>query len=420
MPLNNVRINALIRSAKDSGEETTEADGTVPGLTFKVRGNGKASWLLRYSIGGNKKSVTIGQYPAWGISEARTYAKELRRKSDTGIDVGLDKRQKKQEAAEAWTVDKLAAYYFDLASRDLASHTYKQRLRLYAKYIGPTYGSRPIPSIKPIDIGDSLRESHPFGKTIPRNLLILWTQFFHHAVGQGMVAANPCRDIRPETITGKIAPPKQRIVLHQDELRAFLRAIKAIPRPYELAIRLLLLTGVRISQLSEAKIEEFDLSEGLWRIPPERRKNRRFTHGPHEVSLPAEAAQWVSELIRLADESEYLFPQEGRRHVQGRTPRSKGVTIAGWMHRIREEPPHLWRRVTPHDLRANCKSLLAELRVDYEVRQRYLDHAKEAAMDRVYDKSELTEFKAEAARRLLAYLNRLESESPPQKVVPIR
>lgn len=420
MPLNNVRINAIIRSAKESGIETTEADGTVPGLTFKVRSNGTASWLLRYSIGGKKKAVTIGQYPSWGISEARSYAKELRRKSDTGTDVALDKKKRKREAIETWTVDRLARYYFELSSKDLAPHTHNQRLRLYEKYIKPTYGVYPIPSIKPIDIGNCMRDSMPYGKTIPRMLLILWTQFFHHAVGQGMVHANPCRDIRPEAITGKSQPPKQRVALRDDELRPFLKAIKAIPRPYELAIRLLLLTGVRVSQLSEAKVDEFDLANGMWLIPPERRKNRRFTQGPHEISLPDEAVQWISELMRLADSSEYLFPQEGRRHVQGRTPRSKGVTIAGWMHRIREDPPHLWRRVTPHDLRATCKSLLAELRIDYEVRQRYLDHAKEAAMDRVYDKSELMDFKAEAARRLLAHLNRLESETPSQKVVPIR
>ena len=66
-----------------------------------------------------------------------------------------------------------------------------------------------------------------------------------------------------------------------------------------------------------------------------------------------------------------------------------------------------WRRVTPHDLRATCKSLLTELRIDYETRQRYLDHALGSAMDRVYYKADLLDHKADAARRLLAYIKRL-------------
>ena len=67
-----------------------------------------------------------------------------------------------------------------------------------------------------------------------------------------------------------------------------------------------------------------------------------------------------------------------------------------------------------------CKTYLAELRVDYEVRQEYLDHAKGTVVDRVYDKAGLLEGKAEAARKLLAYLIRLETEIQSQKVVPIR
>jgi integrase len=171
--------------------------------------------------------------------------------------------------------------------------------------------------------------------------------------------------------------------------------------------------------LTEATADEFDLEVGLWSIPHARRKNRRFTVGPHEKPLPQEAIEWVRELKTMQDRKGYLFPQECRRHVDGRTERSKRTTIGGWLDRIHAESQS-WRRVTPHDFRAMCKTYLTELRIDYEIRQEYLDHAKATVVDRIYDKADLLEGKADAAKRLMAYLKRLESDVPSQKVVPIR
>lgn len=413
-------INAKLKQAKEQGKEIVVPDGTVPGLNFRVTPAGTGSWFLRYRLAGSMKKITIGQYPAWGIADAREKAKQLRREVDTGTDVALQKRRQKQEARSAWTVDDLAGYYFRLTEKDLAPHTHAQRVRQYERYIKPAWGSIPVNKITPADIGDCVRSSAEAGKTLPRNLLITWTQFFHVAVGQGMVPANPCRDLKASAIVGsKEDAPKQRTALKEAELRPFLKALPELPRPYELAIRLLLLTGVRVSQLSEAKAEEFDLEAGIWHIPPERRKNRRFTQGPHDMPLPGEAVAWVKELLLMADRSSYLFHQESRRHVEGRTPRSKGNTIGAWLDRIHKEHGQ-WRRVTPHDLRATCKSLLSELRIDYETRQRYLDHALDSQMDRVYDKADLLDHKADAARRLLAYLKRLEAEEVGSKVVRIR
>ena len=48
-----------------------------------------------------------------------------------------------------------------------------------------------------------------------------------------------------------------------------------------LAIRLMMLTFVRTSELIEARWEEFDLEGAQWVIPPERMKMRR----PHVVPL---------------------------------------------------------------------------------------------------------------------------------------
>ena len=43
--------------------------------------------------------------------------------------------------------------------------------------------------------------------------------------------------------------------------------------------QLILLTGVRVGTITEAKISEFDLEAGVWAVPHERRKNRKHTEG---------------------------------------------------------------------------------------------------------------------------------------------
>ncbi len=122
-------VRSLISRAKSAGRTITQADGTVPGLTIGASKTGAASWVLRYYVQGKRKEVTIGQFPAWGIADAREKAKELRRTVDGGVDVAQKKQRRKQEAVSAVTVDALAKAYFEKAETELHPYTYKQRRR---------------------------------------------------------------------------------------------------------------------------------------------------------------------------------------------------------------------------------------------------------------------------------------------------
>ena len=217
---------------------------------------------------------------------------------------------------------------------------------------------------------------------------------------------------------GPQEPPKQRIALGAEELGNFLRELHRMPRPYELAVRLMLLTGVRINTIAEARQEEFKPDFAVWEVPHDRRKNRRHTTGPFVIPLPAQAVEWVQELLKLADRDEYILPVNPVRGAGVRNPLSKRTTISGWIDRVRNESGGTWRRITPHDLRSTCKSWLAELRVDYETRQRYLDHALEG-MDAIYDKSDFVTHRLAAANKWLACLNNFEAGTAQENVIKL-
>lgn len=407
---------ALVSKAQQEGKRLTQADGTMPGLTLVATPAGTGTWRLRYYAVGKQKEATIGQYPTWSIAEARAKARELRRAVDEGVDVAAEKQRRKEEAAAAVTVDGLAAAYFEKAERELARHTFNQRRSIHARFVSPLIGRLPAGDVKPVDVVRVVRKSLDGGRTLPNITLTHCSLIFSHAVGNGICEANPCRDLKLSAIVGKQEAPKQRAALTADELAAFLRALSGIPRPYALAMRLLLLTGVRVGTLAEAKAEEFDVEAGVWRVPHERRKNRRHTSGPFEIPLPPEAVDWVRELLTLADGNAYLLPVETRRHTDTRNPLSKRGTLGGWLDRMRLASGGDWQRVTPHDLRSTCKSWLSELRVNYETRQRYMDHALEG-MDAIYDKADYMEHRRAAAAVWLAFLSDCESGREAAKVI---
>lgn len=410
-------VRSLIARAKKDAKKLTQADGTIPGLTLVASASGTGSWRLRYYAGPKQKEATIGQYPAWGIAEARERAKELRRAVDDGVDVAMEKQRRKQEASTATTVDDLGSAYFEKAEKELHPHTYKQRRSIHDRFVSPNIGAFRANSISPAQIVDVVKKSLAAGKTLPNITLTHCSLIFAHAVGNAICTANPCRDLKLSAIVGKQDSPKQRTALTAIELAFFLPALDTIPRQYALALRLLLLTGVRVGTLTEARISEFDLDAELWSIPWERRKNRRHTDGPFVIPLPAEAIAWVRELIQLADRDLYLLPVESRRHTDTRNPMSKRTTMGDWLDKMQGRGQD-WRRITPHDLRSTCKSWLSELRVDYETRQRYLDHALEG-MDAIYDKADFVDHRRSAANQWLAFLKDIETGKESAMVIKL-
>lgn len=417
-------VRSLLSKAKNEGKKLTQVDGTIPGLTLVATSTGVGSWRVRYYVGTKQKETTIGQYPVWGISDARAKAKELRRAVDEGVDVAQEKQRKKQESVANLTIDSLAAAYFAKAEKSInlttgmRLHTLKQRKSIHERYVSPLIGSFAAGSVTPAQIVNVVKRAESGGKTLPDITLTHCNLIFAHAVGNAVCVTNPCRDLKLSAIIGQQEPAKQLISLGATELADFLRELHRMPRHYELAVRLMLLTGVRINTIAEATVSEFNPDFAVWEIPHNRRKNRRHTKGPYVIPLPAQAVDWVRELIKLADGNEYLLPVNPIRGAGMRNPLSKSTTISGWINRVRIDSGGTWRRVTPHDLRSTCKSWLSELRVDYEVRQRYLDHSL-VGIDAIYDKADYRDHRLAVAEKWLACLNDLEAGKAASNVLKL-
>jgi integrase len=419
MLITDLAIRALIKKAQKEGATKTQAHGLISGLTLSASKTGTAAWTFRYYVEGKRKEVTIGQYPEWSIAGARDKASELRRNVDQGVDVAVAKQMAKLSAVDELTVDGLAEAYFAKAEKEMVAHTLKQRKSVHRRFVSPHIGNFKAKDVIPAHVVDVVRKGLDGGKTLPKIVLLHVTQLYHYAVGNAICTSNPCRDVRESAVIGKGEPPALRIALTAAELSAFLPALATIPRNYALAVRLMLLTGVRVGTMTEALAAEFDLEECTWSVPHVRRKNRRHTSGPFVIPLPTAAVGWVREMLDLADGDDYLLPVESRRHTDARNKMSKRTTIGEWLDRMRNAHDSAWRRITPHDLRSTCKSWLSSLRVHPEIRDRYLDHALQG-MNAIYDQADYREHLLSASEKYLEFLDNCESGKEPAKVIRLQ
>ena len=89
--------------------------GTVPGLALQVTSSGARSWLLRVMVGGKRREMGLGGYPAVTLAMAHEKGRNARELIRQGIDPILlaNKAQSalKAEQAKALTFEQCAEAY---------------------------------------------------------------------------------------------------------------------------------------------------------------------------------------------------------------------------------------------------------------------------------------------------------------------
>jgi integrase len=184
------------------------------------------------------------------------------------------------------------------------------------------------------------------GKPILANRVqALVSSMFSFAVDADLVRANPCTRLRKRS-----QERVRRRVLSDDELRLFwTRIIKSpVSRQLGLALRLILLTGVRAGEMAGARREEFrnldDPNRAAWLIPPQRTKNGRG----HFVPLSELARVTVLDILSDVDPAdERLLPSP---FVTGAsiTPHALAVAMSRFAEALGErDAEESWRASPP-------------------------------------------------------------------------
>lgn len=346
---------------------TGRSDGD--GLTFTLSAGGTASWVLRYRFGGKQREVTLGNYPDISLSDARKLAAEKRVEVDKGADLATKKRLEKIERAQANSFRELAEDYMTRAASSLSAKYQSETRRYLNKDILPRIGGIPAKDVTPADIVVMIERIAQRSQASARAAFTMVSSMFDHGVGKHLVTGNPCALLKVSAIIGKERTPRARVNLNDDQLRVLLGALPALGRENELALKIILATGVRKGELSKAQWDQINLDAGLWRIPPENQKGRRQAKESGKdfvIPLPALVVGWFRELLTLACDSPMVMPA---RHRTG----SETINHSTFNTALYKLPAGI-PRVTPHDLRSMTRSHLAALGVNIIVAERCLNH----------------------------------------------
>ena len=180
------------------------------------------------------------------------------------------------------------------------------------------------------------------------------------------------------------------------------------------ALKLLLVSGQRRSEVLQATWDEFDFETGWWEIPAWRTKTNRV----HRVPLNDLALQLLNDvdvLVRAAGiTNDRVFINT--RIKKPLAPASPSVAMLSSLAELGlADAP-----ATPHDLRRSMATRLGELGIARLVVGKLLNHS-EGGITGIYDRFDYADEKAKAMAAWGERLREIVSGKPaPANVVPLR
>ncbi|MGB8539968.1 MAG: integrase arm-type DNA-binding domain-containing protein [Acidobacteriaceae bacterium] len=393
MPLTDVQIRAF----KPQGNRYLKTDGR--GLSLDVLPSGKKSWLFRYRLNGRQEKVILGSYPDLGPAGARKERDRLAQIVAQGKSPAHEKTLARAGRSTNPTVREFCDRFFrEQVEQKLKDPSEVQRY-LDAE-ICPPLGERLLKDVGVLDCQRLIYAKRDKGRiTTALHLRAVMKSVFDYALELQMVTMNPATMVATKYI-GRAG--KRTRALSPSEIRVFLRAVDQadINRQFKLALRIILLTLVRKSELLQARWEHMNLEAGEWLIPAENTK----TGQPHLVYFSTQVAEMILELEILACGSELVLP--GRSSL--RRPLNE-TTLNGVLDRLTFDMPafHI------HDLRRTASTILHGNHFQPDVIEVALGH-KIAGIRGVYN---VAEYAAERKRMLQWWSDYVESIVNESKVV---
>lgn len=356
------------------------------GLYVVVTPRGTISFRMDYRLNGRRETLTIGRYGLKdGISllMARERCMEARRAIAQGISPAQEKQREKIRRTEAKTFGEFTRRW--LAEHKMADSTRAMRKTVIDRDILPVFQNRRMAEIRPEDLralcAKIKARGAPATAVITRDIVKL---VFAYAAMHGEKAPNPADEVGPSSIATFV--PKDR-ALSPSEIRLMHRLLEttATLPTIRLALRLLLLTLVRKSELIEATWDEVDFENAVWSIP----KSRMKAGKPHNVYLSQQALDIFIALHTCAAGSKFVLPSryDADRCMSRATLNRVTQVIA---EKAKESNLPL-EPFTVHDLRRTGSTILNELGFNGDWIEKCLAHEDGRSSRGVYNKAEYAE-----------------------------
>jgi integrase len=365
------RLSAQFLKTAPAGKH---CDGA--GLWVVKRHDGGAQWVLRVSVHGRRREMGLGGFPSLGLSDARKLAERWRNVAVAGRDP-VKEREAEERAArrEDISLAVLTADAFESRKAELKGDGKAGRwLSPLEIHVLPKLGRVPVTDIDQRDIRDTLAPLWHTKADTARKALNRLSIVLKHAAALGLDVDLQATE-KAKALLGKSRHVSKNIpAVAWADVPDFYTSLDE-PTLTHLALRLLILTGVRSGPLRHIRLDQIE--GDLWTIPAESMKGRKGATETFRVPLSREALR-IIDLARPHARNGFLFPNNQRGVISD-------MTLSRHMERRGLE-------ARPHGFRTSMRTWLAEATdVPHEVAETVLGHVTDSSVVRAYRRTDFLE-----------------------------
>ena len=376
------------------------------GLWLVTRKGGGSQWIYRFSFLGKRPEMGLGAYPETSLAHARAFAEKWRGVLASGINpIAEREREKKRKAKTAQTLNEITVEAFEAHKLTLVDNGAAGKwLSPVQLHILPALGKMPVNEIDQIDIKQTLAPIWRKKPVTARKALNRLRHMIRFAAAAGLNVDIQATEKAKLLLGAQGDKPKHIPSMDWRDVPAFYNSLND-NSPCQLALRLLILTGLRSRPIRFMHIDH--IQDDVLTVPAELMKGQRDRKRAFRVPLSQEA-QRVIDKAMLFERDGFLFPNV-----------NKGVLSDASMGRFMQRSG---LEARPHGFRSSFRTWVQETNAaPYDVAETALAHNVGSVIERTYAHSDLLE-----PRRVLmdAWANRiLDLEAGiivSDNVVPIR
>lgn len=272
----------VVDALEPSERDVIVWDSEVKGFGVKVTPKGRRSYLLFYrNASGQQRKPTIGQHGAITADQARIIAKQWLAEIAQGVDVSRSRASARSAPTVAELAERYLVEYAELHKKPSSVVSDRSNLR---NHVLPLLGKHRVADVTRSDI-DRVKMAVKEGKTarrmkakargrsivrggsgIANRVVALLSKIFACAVEWEMRETNPAHGVR------KFTEHRKDRFLDIDEIGRLNNALDQVDERGELspfataAIRVLMLTGLKLGEVRDLTWAEVDIENRLLRL----------------------------------------------------------------------------------------------------------------------------------------------------------